>query len=171
MTMNRRAMPRLDYRQMLGVTAGAATLLWGVWASHAILDLRRAGPHLVKVQLAELVREFVQTEARSGAPSDRITAETATFLKALGEAVNARAAHGETVLLANAVVGGDVPDITMAVRSEVYAHVPRPQAGAAEGLSPQMQQFFDAQGQNQGQSPNPGQGQTQNQGTAGGQSK
>lgn len=143
MTMAKAAWLRIDYRQVLGTGLGAATLLWAVWASHAILELRRAGPHIVKVQLAELVREFVQTEARSSEPSTRITAETAAFLKALGEAVNARTAHGETVLLANAVVGGDVPDITQAVRSEVYAHVPHPRAGAAEELSPQMQHFFD----------------------------
>ena len=161
--MNEVAKIRADYRRMLGIGLGAAAFLWGVWASHAIIELRHGGPHLVKVQLAELVREFVQAEARSGAPADRITAETGTFLKALNESVGARAAHGETVLLANAVVGGDVPDITMAVRSEVYSHVPRPQGGSVEGLSPQMQQFFDGQGQ--------GQGQTQNQGTPGGQSK
>ena len=159
--MNEVAKMRADYRRMLGIGLGAAAFLWGFWASHAIIELRHGGPHLVKVQLAELVREFVQVEARSGAPADRITAETGTFLKALNEAVGARAAHGETVLLANAVVGGDVPDITMAVRSEVYSHVPRPQGGSVEGLSPQMQQFFDGQGQ----------GQAQNQGTPGGQSK
>ena len=162
---------RAEYRRMLAVAFGAGVLLWGVWASQAIIDLRRSGPHLVKVQLAELVREFVQNEARSGVPSGRITAETATFLKAMGDAVNAHGARGETVLLANAVVGGDVPDITMAVRREVYAHVPHPQTGTAEGLSPQMQQFFDAQGQLQGPGQIQSQGQTQSQGTQGGQSK
>ena len=169
--MNEHGRFRAEYRRMLAVALGAGVLLWGVWASHAIIDLRRSGPHLVKVQLAELVREFVQNEARSGVPSGRITAETATFLKAMGDAVNAHGARGETVLLANAVVGGDVPDITMAVRREVYAHVPHPQTGTAEGLSPQMQQFFDAQGQLQGPGQIQSQGQTQSQGTQGGQSK
>lgn len=137
--------PRPLRRQALLVGFGAASLLWGTWATHAILTLRRDAPHLVKVQLAELVREYVEGEARSGAPSDRITAETAAFLKALNDAVQARKGAGETVLLANAVVGGDVPDITLAVRREVYARVPRPQPGGADGLSPAMQQFFNGQ--------------------------
>lgn len=137
---------RGGYRRMLGIGIGGLGLLWGVWASHAIIDLRRASPHLVKVQLAELVREFVGLEARSGVPSEQITAETSAFLKALNEAVRAHAHRGEVVLLANAVVDGAVPDITAEVRQEVYAHVARPQPGQAQGLSPQLQQFFAGQG-------------------------
>jgi hypothetical protein len=64
--------------------------------------------------------------------------------------VNSHARGGTVVLLANAVVDGAVPDITMTVRQEVYARVPHPQPGQAQGMSPQMQQFFDANGASSG---------------------
>jgi len=108
--------------------AASGALLWGVWATHTILGLRNSAPHLVKVELADLVREFVQGEARSGEPAEEITARTASFLKSLNSAVGARARHGDIVLLGNAVVDGDVPDITAMVRADVYAH----QSPAAE---------------------------------------
>ena len=135
-------------RRSIAMTAVlvAASLLWGIWATHAILDLKRGSNHLVKVQLADLVREYVQAEARSGAAPEQITAQTAGFLKALNAAVNAHAKAGEIVLLSNAVVDGAVPDITPAVRSEVYASAPRPTAGPARGLSQQMDAFFQKNG-------------------------
>lgn len=137
-------------RQFLTIGLAALAVLWGTWATHAILDLRRGSTHLVKVQLADLVREYVQTEARSGMPADQITAQTTAYLKALNETVSAHARGGTVVLLANAVVDGAVPDITMTVRQEVYARVPHPQPGQAQGMSPQMQQFFDANGASSG---------------------
>lgn len=129
----------------------AAGLLWGVWATHAILGLQRGSNRLVKVELADLVREYVQAEARSGAAPDQITAQTAAFLKALNAAVAAHARAGEVVLLSNAVVDGAVPDITPTVRSEVYAHTARPQPGqlqgpSSQGTSVQSPALFQAQG-------------------------
>jgi len=112
-------------RQVVFVMAASGVLMWGVWTTHTILSLRKAAPHLVKVELADLVREYVQREARSGEPAEEITARTASFLKALNTAVAAHARRGDVVLLGNAVVDGDVPDITATVRAEVYAHQPQ----------------------------------------------
>jgi len=112
-------------RQVALVMAASGALLWGVWATHTILTLRDNAPHLVKVELADLVREYVQREARSGEQAEELTARTANFLKALNSAVSAHARKGDIVLLGNAVVDGDVPDITATVRTEVYAHQPR----------------------------------------------
>ncbi|WP_197412524.1 TrbI F-type domain-containing protein [Novosphingobium sp. Fuku2-ISO-50] len=107
------------------VMAVSGALLWGVWATHTILTLRRSTPHLVKVELADLMREYVQREARSGEAAEALTARTASFLKALNTAVGAHARRGDVVLLGNAVVDGDIPDITARVRAEVYAHQTR----------------------------------------------
>jgi len=111
-------------RQVTLAMAAGGALLWGVWATHTILGLRNTSQHLVKVELAELVREFVQREARAGEPAEEITTRTASFLKALNTAVGTRARHGDIVLLGNAVVDGDIPDITATVRADVYAHQP-----------------------------------------------
>jgi hypothetical protein len=125
---------------------GAAALLWASWATHAILDVRKESTPLVKVQLAELLRGYVQAEARSGVPADQMTQQTAMFLKAMNEAVAAHVRRGQVVLLSNAVVDGNIPDITDEVRAAVYSQVPRPQPGAPQGMSPEMQQIFAPNG-------------------------
>ena len=133
-------------RQALLVGIAAATVLWGTWATHAILTIEHSSPRIVKVELADLIREYVQVEARSGASPEQITAQTGDFLKTLSAAVGARARHGEIVLLSNAVVDGAVPDITGEVRQEVYSHIAKPQTGPGPSLSPQMQTFFQQNG-------------------------
>ncbi len=146
--------PRLKLRSVIAAERqkfiifglGAAALLWGSWATHAILDVRKASTPLVKVQLAELLRGYVQAEARSGVPADQITQQTGLFLKAMNDAVAMHVRSGQVVLLSNAVVAGNIPDITDDVRAEVYSHVPHPQPGAAQGMSPDMQQFFGPSG-------------------------
>jgi len=141
-------------RQILAMGLTGACLLWGSWTTHKLLGLEQRVTTIRKVALADLVRDYVQAEARSGATPDQITAETGTYIKALNLAVARHAAQGEVLLLSNAVVAGDVPDITRQVRDEVYASLAKPQAGAAapSAQSPavQMQQFFDARGADHG---------------------
>lgn len=134
------------FRELGIFVLSSLALLWAAWTTHAICEIKRVSPHIVKVQLAGLVQEYVQAEARSGAPADQVTAQTTAYLKALNETVSAHAHGGTVVLLANAVVDGAVPDITMTVRKEVYSRVPHPQPGQAQGMTPQMQRFFDANG-------------------------
>jgi hypothetical protein len=125
-------------------------LLWATWVTHVLLDLQHRSPHLVKVQLADIVRDYVQAEARSGASADQITAQTAQFLKTLNDAVSAHAHAGEIVLLSNAVVSGDVSDITDAVRAQVYAKLPAPQSGQTQGISPPAQTLLQPNGGSSG---------------------
>lgn len=137
-------------RQILAMGLTGACLLWGSWTTHKLLGLEQRVTTIRKVALADLVRDYVEAEARSGATPDQITAETGAYIKALNLAVARHAAQGEVLLLSNAVVAGDVPDITPQVRDEVYASLAKPQAGApapsVPSTSAQMQQFFDAKG-------------------------
>ncbi|KUR74231.1 TrbI F-type domain-containing protein [Novosphingobium sp. Fuku2-ISO-50] len=141
-------------RQILVMGLTGACLLWGSWTTHKLLGLEQRVTTTRKVALADLVREYVQAEARSGAAPDQVTAETGAYLKALNLAVARHAAQGEVLLLSNAVVAGDVPDITATIRDETYASLAKPQGGAAvpSVASPatQMQQFFDAKGADHG---------------------
>jgi hypothetical protein len=125
---------------------GLGALVWASWATHTLLDLRRSSPHIRQVQLADLVREFVQGEARSGASPDQITAETSSFLKSLNAAVARHAARGETVLLSNAIVAGNIPDITPAVRQETYLGLAKTAGRPALSAAPTMQPFYDGKG-------------------------
>jgi hypothetical protein len=141
---------RTPLRRLAAVGGAIAMLLWATWATHVLLDLQHRTPRLVKVQLADIVRDYVQAEARSGASSDQITAQTAQFLKTLNDAVSAHAHGGEIVLLSNAVVSGDVSDITDAVRAQVYAKLSAPQTGQSQGISPPAQTLLQPNGGSSG---------------------
>ena len=105
--------------------------LWGAWVTKNVLaagDL----PPMAKVQLAGLVGEYVQAQARSATPPDQVTAETRAFMAEIERNLKARGAHGQTVLVGEAVLAGDVPDITADLRREIYARVKMPQPAAAD---------------------------------------
>jgi hypothetical protein len=55
-----------------------------------------------------------------------VSRQTARFLKALNDVVGAQGSGGRIVLLSHAVVSGELPDITVEVRAQVYARVSRP---------------------------------------------
>lgn len=128
--------------QVMLLIVCVAGLVWGAWTTRAILDLRARPAPFVKVQLERLVAEYVRAQARSATPPDRIDTETAVFMKVLDASLARHARAGEVVLVSEAVVGGTVPDITAAVRREVYARLPVPSggndavpnAGSADGL-------------------------------------
>lgn len=104
--------------------------LWGAWVTKNMLittDL----PPMAKVQLAGVVGEYVQAQARSATPPEQVTAETKAFMAAIQRSLEARGQRGQIVLVGEAVLAGNVPDITAELRREVYAKVRMPQAAAA----------------------------------------
>jgi len=60
-----------------------------------------------------------------------VTQQTQAFMAALGEELKARGADGTTVMVGEAVLSQNVPDITAEVRNAIYAKVPPPAARAA----------------------------------------
>lgn len=104
--------------------------LWGAWVTKNVLaagDL----PPMAKVQLAGLVGEYVQAQARSATPPEQVTSETRAFMAEIQRNLAARGQAGQIVLVGEAVLAGEVPDITAELRREVYARVKMPQAAAA----------------------------------------
>lgn len=108
---------------LIGVTVVAG--LWGAWVTRELLNAP-AAPTLVRVQLSSIIGEYVAAQARSQTPPDVVTAETKAFMGAVQRNLEARGARGQVVLVGEAVLAGNVPDVTMAVRREVYATVPSP---------------------------------------------
>lgn len=108
---------------LIGSIVGAG--LWGAWVTRELLSTPTA-PTLVRVQLSSIISEYVTAEARSQSPPDVVTAETKAFMGAVQRNLEARGARGQVVLVGEAVLAGNVPDVTMAVRREVYAKVPSP---------------------------------------------
>lgn len=132
------AAPAAPSRARLGaapvtlVAALVAAGLWGAWVTKSVL----AGPErpaIAKVQLSGIVGEYVQAQARSATPPDQVSAETRAFMGEIQRNLEKRGAAGQLVLVGEAVVAGNVPDITADVRREVYARVKMPQAAAASG--------------------------------------
>ena len=96
---------------MLGST------LWGVWATQALLDLRKR--EVVTVQLSRIMGDFIEAEARAGRTPEETKQRVQAYLQAVEASVQRLARDGRTVLVAEAVVAGSTPDLTEAVRADV----------------------------------------------------
>ena len=94
---------------------GAAA--WGAWATCKLRDLERR--EVVTVELGRLMGDFIEAEARSGRPAEETRARVEAYLKAVEASVARLGRDGRTVLVAEAVVAGNVPDMTGAVRIDV----------------------------------------------------
>ena len=100
----------------LGASMLASTL-WGVWATHKLLDLQKR--EVVTVQLSRIMGEFIEAEARAGRPPEETKRRVQAYLQAVQAAVQRLSRDGRTVLVAEAVVAGSTPDFTAAVRTDV----------------------------------------------------
>jgi hypothetical protein len=113
--------PALSWRKTLTVAALGTgltlTALWGVWATRSLLALEKR--EVVTVQLARIMGDFVEAEARSGRTPEQMRSEVAAYLKAVQASVERLGREGRTVLVAEAVVAGGVPDLTETVRADV----------------------------------------------------
>lgn len=109
------------------VAALVAAGLWGAWVTKSVLGGPER-PAIAKVQLSGIVGEYVQAQARSETPPEQVTTETRAFMGEVQKILERRGASGQIVLVGEAVLAGNVPDITAEVRREVYAKVKMPQA-------------------------------------------
>ncbi|MGC1470121.1 MAG: TrbI F-type domain-containing protein [Sphingorhabdus sp.] len=123
------------------VSTLVATGLWGAWVTREIIAKPEATP-MARIQLSSMVGEYVQAQARSATPPDQVTAETKAFMAEIEKNLKARGADGQIVLVGEAVLAGDVPDITAEVRKQVFAKVrmPEPAPQAAHSVMGAMQQ-------------------------------
>ena len=108
-----------------------AALLWGAWVTKNILDPAVVKAPIASVRLEQIIGEYVQAQARSNTPPEIVTQQTQAFMAALGEELKARGADGTTVMVGEAVLSQNVPDITADVRNAIYAKVPPPATPAA----------------------------------------
>jgi len=95
----------------------AASTAWGVWATGKLLELERR--EVVTVQLARIMGDFVEAEARSGRPPEETRERVQAYLKAVDASVRKLGREGRTVMVAEAIVAGSAPDLTEVVRAEV----------------------------------------------------
>jgi len=154
------ATPSVGARGHLGlahvalVGALVASGLWGAWVTKSVIG-RDDRPAIAKVQLSGIVGEYVQAQARSATPPEQVTSETRAFMGEVQRNLERRGATGQIVLVGEAVLAGNVPDITAEVRREVYAHVrmPQPAAASAGDVMGAMRAAMAGQGAPQGAAP------------------
>jgi hypothetical protein len=119
-----------------------AALLWGAWVTKNILDPSVVKAPIASVRLEQIIGEYVQAQARSNTPPEIVTRQTQAFMAALTEELKARGADGTTVMVGEAVLSQNVPDITADVRNAIYDKVPSPAAAAPAppaAFAPQQQ--------------------------------
>ena len=101
-------------------------LLWGIWVSRELMQPRE---RIVTVRLAETIARFVEAEARKALDPQLGQARTRAFLKAAEAAVHDMGRDGRVVLVAEAVVAGNVPDATAELEQRIAVRLgrePRP---------------------------------------------
>lgn len=114
----------------------AVLFLWGAWVTKTLIDLGADKAPFAAVRLQPLVEEYVQAQARTNTPEEQVTRETQAFMSALDAELRARGEEGRTIIVAEAVLSKNVPDITDEVRKAVYAKVPAP--GGVAAASPAL---------------------------------
>jgi len=95
-------------------------LLWGVWVSR---ELARPREQIVTVRLAETIARFVDAEARAQKDPQEGQARTLAYLKAAEAAVQDMGTGGRVVLVAEAVLAGEVPDATPELERRIAARL------------------------------------------------
>lgn len=119
----------LGWIPLAAVGALVAAGLWGAWVTKELLNGSDMPP-IAKVQLQSMVGEYVQAQARSTTPPEQVTSETKAFMSEIQNNLIARGKRGQIVLVAEAVVSENIPDITGELRREVFAKVKMPTPAA-----------------------------------------
>lgn len=112
-----------------------ALLLWGVWVTKHIVSPPASLP-MASVRLEAIVSEYVQAQSHSGGQPEAVAGQTRAFMSALDQELQHVGQSGTTVLVGEAVLSRNVPDITDQIRRAVYAKVPLPAAAPASPAGP-----------------------------------
>ena len=126
------------------IAIGAAAIgmvIWGAWVTKSVVD-RPDQPEFVQLQLQTLISEYLRGQARSGKDQNQAAQETAQFMAVLDARVAELGKTGKVVLVHEAVIGGNIPDVTARIKQQVYGQVPLPSVGAPKGVNAQMQDFL-----------------------------
>lgn len=104
----------------------AAVLVWGMWVTRSLLVQR--DDHIVRADMSRIVGDYVQAQARSNTDPQEVQGEMRRFMAALETELQRRSAKGQIVLVGEAILSKNVPDITASVATAVYnSGVKRPQ--------------------------------------------
>lgn len=92
-----------------------ATTGWLSWLTVALRDR----PDIVQVSLQPLIDQNLSALAKSELPPGQAQARMEAVLNALDQEVRALGQQGKVVIISQAIVAGDVPDMTAAINASV----------------------------------------------------
>lgn len=121
----------LSPREIILLLAAIAIFIWAAWVTKSLAGDDVDDQQFVQLQLQGIIGEYLQAQARSSSDEQTAARETAVFMATLDQTVAGLSDGGKVVLVHEAVIGGDIPDVTEAVKAAVYAKVPRPQVAQA----------------------------------------
>ena len=137
-------------RELIVLVAAIAMFIWGAWVTKNLVAGDDGRQDLVQLQLQGIIGDYLQAQARSASDEQTAAKETAVFMAALDQTVEGLSKDGKIVVVHEAIIGGDVPDVTESVKAAVYAKVPRPQPAQAVRVQNEMQAFMALNGGGQG---------------------
>lgn len=95
----------------------AAVILWIIWVS-----LRLTQPNeqkIVQVGMSEIMRDFVDAEAKGNSDPEMTREAIARYLKATEAAVDELGRSGHVILVAEAVLSKNTPDATPLLKDRI----------------------------------------------------
>ena len=135
----RRSFAGLSRMQLLAAVMLLIAAVWAMWVTKAMLTPKPEP--IVSARLSSIVGDYVQAQARSAAPPAQVEAEMRKFMATLDGELQRRSEKGQIVLVGEAVLTRNVPDITESLKSAVYAAgVARPREASAAELQMMQQQ-------------------------------
>src|SRR3546814_17010006 len=101
-----------------------------MWVTRELVKPRQ--DRIVAARLSSIVGDYVHAQARSASPPAQVEAAMRKFMESLDSELAHRAKKGEVVLVGEAVLPKNVPDLTDHFLYAVYAcDLPRPTQASA----------------------------------------
>ena len=95
----------------------AAVILWIIWVSLRLTQ--PTGPQIVQVRMSEIVRDFVDAEAKGNSDPEVTRQNIARYLQATEAAVDEYSHSGHVILVAEAVLSKNTPDATLLLKDKI----------------------------------------------------
>lgn len=137
---------KANVRYAAALLGAVAVLLWAGWITSEVSQPKQN--QFARVQLQSLISEYVSKQARSASSPEVIGKQTKAFMGALDQTVSDYGKNGTVLLVNEAIVGSNLPDVTADIRTRVYQVVAEPKAmRSKESVEQQMSSFFGGTGQ------------------------
>lgn len=124
------------------IAAGALIIgaaVWGMWVTKTLINPSQ--DHIVSARLSAIIGDYVQAQARSATPPPQVEGEMRRFMAALDKEVQRRSDKGEIIMVGEAVLTKNVPDITDSIKKAVFASgVPYPRQASTQDMQAMARQ-------------------------------